>query len=177
MSTKKATRMIFPDMLKAFERVPDEPLLLKIKFYDLADPLYSWLASYISGRCQVVSINGTSSEPQSIASDVLLGSFIGSLVLLLQVNDIFQAICQGKQFLLADDIKEIYSFELSPLPQTMDNIKEDLTSLDEWRRHWMLHFCATKTVLLAYKFRVPSGRFFISGLPLLPTQCVEDLGL
>lgn len=60
---KKVIIMIFLDMPKPFVCFPRERLLSKINSYSLADPPYPWLASYLSGRSQVVIIKGILSQP------------------------------------------------------------------------------------------------------------------
>lgn len=69
--------VIFLDMTKAFDHKSNEWLLLKMRSLGLADPLYSWLTSYLSYCSQVVSINVTLYHSQPIASGVIQGNVLG----------------------------------------------------------------------------------------------------
>lgn len=40
-----------------------------------------------------------------------------------------------------------------------------------------MKFSVTKSAVLVCKFHVPLRRLFISGLAILKTKCVKDLGL
>lgn len=85
---KKAILMIFHDMTKTPDLVPYDQLLLKTKSRGLADLLYSWLVSHLSGRSQIVSVNGTLSQRQPITVNAIDGSFLGPLHFLLCLTDI-----------------------------------------------------------------------------------------
>lgn len=154
---KRAIIIIFLDMTGAFDRVPHEWLLLKIKSCGLGDPLYSWLASYLSDRFQTVGINGTLSQPQPIATGLIRGSVLGPLLFLLDVNDIFRAIRHGVPYLFADDIKTVYSFEPLSLLQTMSSIMGDLCSPEEWCGQWPIKFSVSRSATLACTYHVPRG--------------------
>ena len=52
---------IYLDFSKAFDSVPHNLLLLKLKSYGISDPTLSWFGSYLSERQQRVVINGHSS--------------------------------------------------------------------------------------------------------------------
>lgn len=97
-------------MIKASDRVPYERLLVRVKLCGLAGPLYRWLTSYFVDSSQIISINGTLSQPLLITSGVINGSFLGTLLLLAYVDEIFRAVCHGTPFLFADDSKVFYSF-------------------------------------------------------------------
>lgn len=158
--------MTFLVMTNAFFRAPVERLKLKIKSPGLANPLCSWLASYLSCSSQVVSINGTPSQPQPFIIGVIHSSVLGTLLFLLYVNEVFRALRHGKAFLFADRIKIVYSLESYSLPQNMAGIMEDSTTVDEWGRQWALRFSANKIAVLAYRCLVPLRRLFITGLPV-----------
>lgn len=59
----------------------------------------------------------------------------------------------------------------------MVSIVKNPTLLDQWCRQQAMQFSVTKRAVLAYDFHVPPGMYFINGLPVLTTQCVNRLGL
>lgn len=102
---KNATMMVYFGITKAFAHVPHERLLLKLKPYGLADPLYSWLTFYLSDPSQVITINETLSQPEPTPGGVIQGSVLGPSVFLLYGKDILWELRHGAPFLFADGIK------------------------------------------------------------------------
>ena len=66
-------------------------------------------SSYLSGRTQVVEVNGHVSEKGVIKHGVPQGSILGPLLFLLYINDISQSSDILKFFLFADDTTVYYS--------------------------------------------------------------------
>lgn len=65
--------------------------------------------------------------------------------------------CHGSFFLFADDIKLAYYVELSSLPQTVANIKEDLNLPDDRYGQQATKFSAIDGVFLACECHTASG--------------------
>ena len=68
---------IYLDMAKAFDSVPHQKLLCKLRYYGFRDPLLSWIADYLTNRRHCVIIDGSSSCWKPDTSDVLQGFLIG----------------------------------------------------------------------------------------------------
>jgi len=95
--------VLYIDFCKAFDLVDHHLLLEKMKVYRFHNDSLDWFASYLSGRRQVVKINKTMSEQQSITQGVPQGSILGPLFFLLFVNDLpLQGSLEGLS-LFADD--------------------------------------------------------------------------
>ena len=77
-------------------------LLMKLESLDLSSDAIRWFRSYLSGRQQLVDISGTFSSHANISYGVLLGSVLGSLLLLIYVNDM-SAVVKHKLLLYAED--------------------------------------------------------------------------
>lgn len=60
----------------------------------------------------------------------------------------FKFICHGPPFLLADDIKIVYSFEAGSFKSTYALISEDLEPLHKWFSKWFVKFSADMSSLL-----------------------------
>ncbi|MBM6549249.1 RNA-directed DNA polymerase [Streptococcus dysgalactiae] len=169
--------IIYLDMTKAFDRVPHEKLLGKVKSIGIIDPLLSWFASYLTSRLQVVCIDGHLSSPKPVTSGVIQGSVLGPVLFLIYVNDLFRVPRYGTPFLFADDIKIIYDFKRETLPSVLLKISDDLSSLSSWCQSWGMNFSAEKSSILTYKCNVDPGVLSISGQIIQHSSSVRDLGL
>ena len=65
------------DFSKAFDRVPHQRLLSKLKAHGITGPILTWIKSWLSGRKQKVVLNGSSSGWSSVSSGVPQGSVLG----------------------------------------------------------------------------------------------------
>lgn len=118
-----------------------------MKSSGLAEPLNSWLTSYLSNRSQIVIIGETPHQPSPTTCGALQISVLGPLLFLLYLNEIIQAICRATPSSLADGIKIVHSFGLIFLHQTMASFVEDLKAKDEWCGNNAMNFYATNCVV------------------------------
>lgn len=96
---------LFLDVSKAFETVHHSILLEKLYSMGFRGPFYEVLKNYLSGRSQVVVIDGmtTASSKLSLKAGVPQGSILSPMLFNLFVNDLPQAISKGILFQYADD--------------------------------------------------------------------------
>ena len=78
----------FLDLKKAFDTVDHKILLNKMHAYGIRGNILIWFRSYLTNRSQFVSYDGKQSEIQSITCGVPQGSILGSLLLIIYMNDI-----------------------------------------------------------------------------------------
>jgi hypothetical protein len=134
------------DFSKAFDSVPHNLLLSKLKQYGISGNLLKWFTSYLTNRYQRVTLDGHSSDWLPVLSGVPQGSILGPLLFLLYINDLPDVVKNSNVKLFADDTK-FYSVVSDN--STCSKIQDDFSSLHEWSVRWRLLFNAKKCKVLS----------------------------
>ena len=133
------------DFSKAFDTVPHQKLLHKLKHFGINGPLLSWLENFLTQRTMQVVLEGTTSQTTSVDSGVPQGTVLGPLLFLCHINDLPDNV-QSQVRLFADDCllyREIKSF------QDHVTLQEDLVKLEIWASKWGMRFNASKCYILS----------------------------
>jgi hypothetical protein len=99
---------IFLDIKKAFDVVPHDLLLKKLKKLGIKNNALAWFKSYLTNRQQCVEINGRRSGPRKIKLSVMQGSVLGPLLFLCFINDLGN-VSELFKLLFADDTCALHS--------------------------------------------------------------------
>lgn len=125
------TIAIFCDLQKAFDLVPHDVLLMKLRKIGFGDGAVEWFASYLSNRKQYVNANGVNSDLGLISSGVPQGSILGPILFLIFFNDLPQ--CTLLQLLLfADDTTILASGP--DINDLVDFVNAELRKISIWFR-------------------------------------------
>ena len=135
---------IYLDFQKAFDSVPHQRLLRKVRSYCIDGKILKWIEAFLMDRQQKVIVNGTESDWARVTSGIPQGSVLGPILFIIFINDMpGETICPIKLF--ADDAKLFQSV------QTLDDckqIQDDLNKLHLWARKWQLNFHPKKCTVL-----------------------------
>ncbi|MCG8111690.1 MAG: reverse transcriptase family protein, partial [Candidatus Thiodiazotropha taylori] len=147
----KEVRTIFCDISKAFDRVWHRGLLHKLSSIGCSNSVVRWFLSYLSGRKQRVVINGQASEWATIRAGVPQGSILGPLLFLIYINDIVIDI--GANIRLFADDTSLYFVVDSP-QNAVNILNNDLSTISEWAKTWLVSFNTSKTVSMVISRKV-----------------------
>ena len=140
---------IYFDFAKAFDTVPHQRLIKKLKAYGINGNILNWITAFLTNRTQIVKVNGTKSYPASVLSGIPQGSVLGPILFILYINDLPDEI-SSEAYLYADDTKifrQIMKREDAILLQS------DIHQLELWSKKWLLQFHPKKcTILTLGKF-------------------------
>ena len=132
------------DFRKAFDSVPHERLMTKLKGYGITGNIFNWVKDFLSDRTQYVSINGVRSEKGLVTSGVPQGSVLGPTLFIYFINDLPTVTsCPNKIF--ADDTKAHKGIK------TMDDnelLQNAINAMVDWSLKWQLGFNGDKCAML-----------------------------
>ena len=99
------------DFKKAFDSVPHQELLFKLRSIGIAGGLWKWFENYLTSRHQYVAVNEKRYKLLPVLSGVPQGSILGPLLSAIYVNDLPSVLSNSVPFLFADDTKYVKSFQ------------------------------------------------------------------
>jgi hypothetical protein len=93
MGSGKVTALTLLDLSAAFDTIDHRLLLDRLrKWFGIRDVALEWVASYLSNRCQLISIQNKLSIPMSLLYGVPQGSVLGPLLFILYTAPLSQVI-------------------------------------------------------------------------------------
>ena len=136
LDKQKQADVIIMDFSKAFDLVPHQRLLLKLKHAGITGSLHKWVSNFLTKCLQQVVLEGASSSSVSVTSGVPQGTVLGPLFFILYLNDLPEGI-SSQVGLLADDCilyREVSSEE------DKHKLQNDIDILCNWESRWQMRF-------------------------------------
>ena len=167
---------IYLDFWKAFDTVPHRRLTGKLEAYGIGGNILEWINAFLTGRSQVVQINGVNSESAKVISGIPQGSVLGPLLFVVYINDLLDNI-NSTGLLFADDTK---IFRKITSEDDAKLLQQDIALLEEWSKIWLLKFNADKChVLTMGKFENirHTARYKICNEEMEHVGSEKDLGV
>ena len=173
VDSKNDVDVIYLDFQKAFDKVPLNRLMLKVRSLGIHGNCADWINAWLSNRSQRVVVNGELSSWKDVSSGVPQGSVLGPLLFLIFINDIDDGLTSGI-FKFADDTKlyrKVNSFEDSSLLQA------DLDKLVTWSLKWQMSFNVGKCKVLHIGHSNHGFDYSMNGVNLDSVDEERDLGV
>ncbi len=127
--------VVYTDFQKAFDRVPHQRLLNKLKANGIEGSMEAWIRSFLLKRRQKVTVNGEESQWQQVKSGIPQGTVLGPFLFLLYINDLPDFISTNI-YLYADDAK---LFNIINNQHDISTLQSDITALEDWSNLWQLN--------------------------------------
>ena len=93
--------IVYLDFQKAFDKVPHQRLLLKLKAHGIGNCVITWMEKWLTHRRHRVIVYGEISN-WNVLSGIPQGSVLGPILFLIYINDLKDDIC-SKVLKFADD--------------------------------------------------------------------------
>ena len=169
----KAVDVIYLDFQKAFDKVPHQRLLSKIKTHGITGKIHSWLEDWLTERKQRVVINGKASDWRNVLSGVPQGSVLGPILFTIYVNDMDEGLtCKISKF--ADDTKitgRVTSADEKALLQS------DLDRLVNWSKKWQMTYNIDKCKVLHIGSNNNHTSYSMNNTEITKVNEEKDLGV
>ena len=130
----------FANSQKAFDAVPHQRLLTKLKAYGVHGSVHAWINSFLNQRKQRVVVNGAYSQWNDVRSGIPQGSVLGPTLFIIYINDLPETV-ESMVHSFADDTK---NYRKIATENDCVELQKDLDILQEWSHKWFLSFNAKK---------------------------------
>ena len=155
---KKQVDIAILDFSKAFDKVPHQRLLGKLRHYGITGQTCGWIQAFLSNRTQCVVVDGASSQWCPVESGVPQGTVLGPLLFLLFINDLPNFVSSQVR-LFADDC--LLYCTISSIEDQL-KLQADLKSLEDWASTWGMSFNPSKCTIMSISRSSSPFIFFYS---------------
>lgn len=166
---------IYLDFAKAFDKVPHQRLIHKLRSHGISGSLLTWISSWLYCRRQRVQISGAKSEWIRIASGVPQGSVLGPVLFLIYINDLGIDVNESTTILKFADDTKIYAACNNEDDHRL--IQSDLSKLEMWAKDWQMEFNVKKCKTMHLGHSNSRLQYWLGGNVLDSTSCEKDLGV
>ena len=128
--------IIYLDFQKAFDKVPHQRLILKLKSHGMGNSIIKWIEQWLTDRRQRLVVDGEVSSWKSVLSGVPQGSVLGPILCLVYIDDLEEGVT-GNILKFADDSK---LFRKTKEIGDKQKLQDDIDKLVRWSEKWQILF-------------------------------------
>ena len=168
----------YMDFRKAFDTVPHQRLITKLKSYNIKGPILNWIVSFLTGRTQYVKINNATSNNHKVTSGVPQGSVLGPTLFIYFINDLPNINHNSNIKIFADDTK---AYNCIKNQEDVENLQKVIDEMFLWTQKWLLKFNKDKCKILHIGKKNPKNKYYVGTeqekQELEETDLEKDLGV
>ena len=147
-------------MAKAFDTVPHDRLLQKLKKIGFGGAILRWIETYLKDRLYSVRINKILSEELSSEFGVPQGSVLGPIFFIIYINDMYALPLRAEILGYADDTSLIYRLQPNEMSKKAKNALQrdfqyDQKILFPWMKRNLLTLNIKKCECIIYSYKTP----------------------
>ena len=128
--------VIYLDFQKAFDKVPHQRRIVKLKSHGMGNSIINWIEQWFSDRRHRVVVDGEVSSWKPVLSVVPQGSVLGPNLCLVYFND-FEEGVTSKILKFADYTK---LFRKTKEIGDKQKVQDDIDKLVKWSEKWQMLF-------------------------------------
>jgi ribonuclease P/MRP protein subunit RPP40 len=168
--------VIYLDFAKAFDKVPKERLLRKVRAHGVRGRVLGWIRSWLSGRKQKVVLNGKFSSWLEVLSGVPQGSVLGPLLFVIFINDMDDTVEHLTSILrkFADDTKLGKKVRMDKERQ---ELQEALDKLCHWADRWGMEFNVSKCKVMHMRHANQKHHYYMNSQQLEKSEEEMDISV
>jgi hypothetical protein len=174
----KAVDIIYLDFAKAFDKVPRQRLLNKLRAKGVDVNIVNWIENWLSNRNQKVCIQGEKSEDCNVDSGVPQGTVLGPILFTVYIDDLEVEVVRRLLEVLivkfADDTK---GAKVIGSAADRDKLQEALDCLCDWAEKWGMAFNIAKCKVMHIGRHNPGYEYTMQGTKLGETDKERDIGV
>ena len=148
LDDNKVCGLVLVDYCKAFDMVDHAILLDKLNAYGVDGSSLAWFKSYLSDRCQLVSLAGTMSDMTTARHGVPQGSILGPLLFIVFINDLPLHVSSSDIDLYADDTTITSYADFRKMSKLQDSLNMAVSEVVSWASANKLPLNEKKTKVL-----------------------------
>ena len=171
----KCADIFYLDFAKAFDKVPHQRLLEKMKSKGIKGNVYNWISEWLTGRTQAVRVNEAESDPSDVKSGVPQGSVLGPPLFDIFIDDLDE--CSEEISLIlkfADDTK---GFQEIQGPDDRDKLQLALDKLVQWAETWGMKFNVPKCKIMHVGRNNPAYEYSMENENMTVVEEEKDIGV
>ena len=171
----KCADIFYLDFAKAFDKVPHQRLLEKMKSKGIKGNVYNWISEWLTGRTQAVRVNEAESDPSDVKSGVPQGSVLGPPLFDIFIDDLDE--CSEEISLIlkfADDTK---GFQEIQGPDDRDKLQLALDKLVQWAETWGMKFNVPKCKIMHVGRNNPAYKYSMENENMTVVEEEKDIGV
>ena len=167
--------VVIVDLSKAFDLVPHQRLLSKLRYFGITRKLRNWIKKFLTMRTQQVLLEVVYSSSITVASGVPQGTVFGPLLFILYLNDLPEGISSQVR-LMADDC--ILYLEINALNDCQD-LQKEINTLCNWESKWQMKFNIDKCYIMhvTHKMNPQLMTYNMNGRPIEVTASHTYFGI